>query len=103
MGMISTSSRVRREAKVKVCGNQLVNMLKIICSYRGSSSKRETKPKKLKKNKTKNKKKKDRKGRKHDRSENLTVRKEKKMRRKKGVVDKCCVSSCTIRQLYRAC
>eukprot|EP00090_Calanus_glacialis_P025217 TRINITY_DN39316_c0_g1_i1.p1 TRINITY_DN39316_c0_g1~~TRINITY_DN39316_c0_g1_i1.p1 ORF type:complete len:127 (+),score=28.05 TRINITY_DN39316_c0_g1_i1:79-459(+) len=97
--------RVKRETKVKVCGNQLVNMLRIICSHKGNFKKKSVKSKKTKtKNRNKkDKKTKNRKGRKQNRSENLTVKQRKRSQRKQGMVDRCCFSSCTIGQLYQAC
>jgi len=59
--------RVKRESKVKVCGNHLVNMLRTICSYKGNTKKR----RKEKKEKPKKK-----------------ERKSKKLRKKKKKKDK---------------
>eukprot|EP00092_Neocalanus_flemingeri_P027325 GFUD01029636.1.p1 GENE.GFUD01029636.1~~GFUD01029636.1.p1 ORF type:complete len:128 (+),score=29.27 GFUD01029636.1:91-474(+) len=92
----------RGVTKVKVCGDQLVNMLRIICSHRGHKEK-PRKPKKNKKKDKKKKTKKQRKGKKRTRSENLTIKQRKRARRKQGVVTRCCFSSCTIGQLYKAC
>merc|ERR1712183_1086313 len=64
----------RAVTKVKVCGDQLVNMLRIICSHRGNHKEKRTKPKKPKKKNKKNKNKKRGKGKKKNRSENLTIK-----------------------------
>jgi len=94
----------RGVTKVKLCGNQLVNMLRIICSHRGN--KREQKRTKEKKIKKKAKKYKDMKKvgkRNRNKIENKILKERKRSQRRQGMVSRCCFSSCTIEQLYKAC